>query len=189
MNLKYIFFCSAIFIILLGTSFSYWRANHSDQLVILRHDLPAYHQLEIDDFISNKDNNKYQDILGKYTLMPISKNESLKNKLIGPKIKKDFNKRKILGFKATPEMIFLGQLTKGETITLASVYQNSKNIKDKNIDIFEDLIILDIKSISDNELKNNQDSIKPYVIVLSIPELAVPGFLKSLSRNNLYILK
>jgi hypothetical protein len=189
MNLKYIFFCSAIIIILLGTSFSYWRETHVKKLPILRNDLPAYHQLKIDDFASSNNKDRYQDILGKYTLTPISKNESLNSKLVGPKIKQDFTRRKVLSFKATPEMAFLGQLTKGETITLASVYQNSTSVKDKKIDIFEDLIILDVKSINNNESKNSQDLVKYHVIILSIPELVVPSFLKSLSRSNLYILK
>ena len=164
----------------IGAIYLYFRESKTRITIpVARRDLPAYHQIQASDLTDKTSTDRKltsntlkrpQDIVGRYTLTNISKNEPLKkDKLVPVEDIHLITNTIALAIPATPDMVLGGNLRAGDVVDIMLI---SERIQEKSIPKsinFNKILVLDVKPVSKSESTTPNLS-SDFIVVIAIPQ-------------------
>lgn len=143
-------------------------------------DLPAYHQIQTSDLmqqnypartVSKTTLRKSTEILGRYTLTTIPREKPLSQKQLSSKLEPQRAKlladTVAIGIPATPALVLGGNLQAGDVVDITLISEATKELPSPKSLKFDNILVLDIKTVSSN--KSSQNTPSEFVVVIAMP--------------------
>lgn len=169
----------------------------SISIPIAANNLPPYHQILDSDLNDKKVSTRNlppkifkqrQEIIGRYTLTNIFKQEPLKKDKLGSLLAPSLiSNTVVFAIPATPTLILGGTIERGDFVDIALIPKPTKKQTVPEPINFNDILVLDIKPASSNQVNNNLSS--ELVLIIAIPQQRQQEFTKHITQGKLLITR
>jgi Flp pilus assembly protein CpaB len=163
-----------------GALYLWWHeAQTSVSVSVPVRDLPAYHQIQASDLtqkphpardLTSITLRNSGQIVGRYTLSPVSQDYLLSDGQLGPVVKASLISGTVpIGISVTPSTVLGGNLQAGDIVGVFLVPTVAETQTTVVSSLFEGLLVLDVKSPPNDQACSEEISDDSFIIVVALP--------------------